>query len=158
MSDTDRTGVLKRKVKDILGDGETQFSQSFAPYWELFEATTEDMKIQSFYIRVEGDVSSSYSYNVACEVAAICDEALVNLYVNALGSSNPKKKLAVKSLSAIGAVNLHPGRVIGLHDTLNATLTVTTDHDDLYWCANNEDEWGYLMDFARDLIQRIAAG
>ena len=156
MSDTDRSGALKRKVKDVLGGDETQFSKAFAPYWELFEATTAHMEMQNFYIRVEGDISSPYSYNVACEIAAVCDGLIASLHVNSMGSTNPKNKLAVKPLSAVDAVNFSPGRVHGLHDTLNSLLTVTTDHDDLYWCAKTEDERGYLMDFARDLIQRIA--
>ena len=150
MSDTDRSGALKRKVEEIVGDDNTPFSRAFAPYWELFEAATEDMKIRSFYIRAEGT-----PYSGECEVAAICDGLLVSFYVNT-GAADPRKKLAVKQLSGISAANLYPGRVQGLQGTQSAMLTVTID--DLYWFAKTEDEWGYLMDFAQELIERIAAG
>ena len=155
MSDTDRSGALKRKVEEIVGDDNAPFSKAFAPYWELFEATTEGVKIRSFYMRVEGTFHS-YSYDGVCEIAAICDGFLVNLSVNAMGA---RKKLEVRSLSDIGAINLYPGGAPTLvtHSTRNALLTVTTDHDDLYWFAKTEDEWGYLMDFAQDLVERIAA-
>lgn len=158
MSDTDRSGALKRKVKDILGDDDTQFSQAFAPYWELFGAMTEDMKIRSFYIRVEEGPSYFGASINACEVAAICDGLLIDLEVHGQGYGTAKGSLRFPPLNAIGSVNLHPGGVQGLRDTQNALLTVTTDDKDLYWFAKTEDEWGYLMDFAQDLIQRIAAG
>ena len=164
MSDTDRTGALKRKVEDTVG-GDERFSQTFAPYWGLFEAATEGMKIRSFYIRVvvERPFLSSQSASIsACDVAAVCDGLLVNLKADdkwAVGTSTtiPERTLTVKPLTAIGAVNLHPSGVEKLRDTQNALLTVTTDDASLYWFAKTEDEWGYLVDFAQDLIRAIAA-
>ena len=161
MSDTDRSGALKRKVVDTVG-GDERFSKAFAPYWNLFLAATEGVKIRSFYIRVEESpsyfsASTSAPIN-ACEVVAICDGLLIDLRVDNRGYYNARKTVMVKPLSAIGAVRLHPGSVQNLQNTQNAWLTVMTDHDDLYWFAKSEDEWGYLIAFARDLIQRIAAG
>ena len=157
MSDTDRTGALKRKVKDAVG-GDERFAQTFAPYWNLFEAATEGMKARSFYIRVD-ESASFYSASIsALEVAAICDGLVINLKVdgrNYYGGSG--RTLTVKPLSAIGGIRLHPGSVQNLHDTQNALLTVMTDDAALYWFAKTEDEWGYLIDFAQDLIQKIAA-
>ena len=156
MSDTDRTGALKRKVKDtIMGD--EHLSQEFADYWELFEAATEGMKIRSFYMRTEvGANFNNYSL-IACDVAAICDGLLIDLEVNKPGYSAAKSDLEFLPLSAIGSVNLYPGSVQDLQDTRDALLTVTVDDNRRYWFAKTEDERGYLVDFAQDLIQKIAA-
>ena len=160
MSDTDRSGALKRKVVDTVG-GDERFSKVFDPYWNLFLVATEEMKVRSFYIRVEQSTSfysASTSAPVsACEVVAICDGLLIDLHVDNRGYYNSRKTVMAKPLSAIGEVRFHPGNVQNLQNTQNAWLTVMTDHDDLYWCAKTEDEWGYLMGFARDLIKRIAA-
>ena len=158
MSDTDRTGALKRKIKDTV-EGDEHLSEEFADYWELFEAATEGMEIRSFYMRTEvGANFNNYSL-IACDIAAICDGLLIDLEVNKPGYSAAKGGLEFIPLSAIGSVNLHPGGVQDLQDTRNALLTVTATVDDnrRYWFAKTEDEWGYLLDFAQDLIQRIAA-
>ena len=162
MSDTDRSGALKRKVVDTVG-GDEQFSKEFAPYWNLFHEATEGMKIRCFYMRVE-ESASFFSYGAstaapvnACEVAAICDGLLIDLKVDNRGQFNARRTLIAKPLSAIREVRLHPGNVQNLQNTQNALLTVTTDQDDLYWFAKTEDEKGYLMGFAQDLIERIAA-
>ena len=156
MSDTDRTGALKRKVKDtIMGD--EHLAQEFADYWELFEAATEGMKIRSFYMRTEvGANFNNYSL-IACDIAAICDGLLIDLEVNKPGYRAAKGDLEILPLSAIGSVNLHPGGVQDLQDTRDALLTVTVDDNRRYWFAKTEDERGYLIDFAQDLIQKIAA-
>ena len=157
MSDTDRTGALKRKVVDTVS-GDQRFTQTFAPYWNLFVAATEDVKIRSFYIRVD-ESASFYSASInALEVAAICDGLVINLKVdgrNYYGGSG--RTLTVKPLSAIGGIRLHPGSVQNLQDTQNALLTVMTDDAALYWFAKTEDERGYLIDFAQDLMRKIAA-
>lgn len=159
MSDTDRTGALKRKVVDTVS-GDERFTQTFAPYWNLFVAATEDVKIRSFYMRVVEGSPFSYghsgSINVV-EVAAICDGLLINLKVDGRNYYGSGKTLTVKPLSAIGGIRLHPGSVQNLQDTQNALLTVMTDDPALYWFAKTEDEWGYLIDFAQDLTQQIAA-
>ena len=156
MSDTDRTGALKRKVKDTV-EGDERFAQTFTPYWNLFEAATEGMKIGSFYIRVDESVSY-YSASInALEVAAICDGLLINLKVDGRNYYGSGRTLTVKPLSAIGGIRLHPGSVQNLQDTQNALLTVMTDDAALYWFAKTEDEWRYLLDFAQDLTRRIAA-
>ena len=157
MSDADRTGALKRKVVDTVS-GDERFTQTFAPYWNLFEAATEDMKIRSFYIRTEENVSFYSASISALEVAAICDGLVINLKVdgrNYYGGSG--RTLTVKPLSAIGEIRLHPGSVQNLQGAQNALLTVMTDDAALYWFAKTEDEWRYLIDFAQDLIQKIAA-
>ena len=156
MSDTDRTGALKRKVKDTIG-GDERFSQTFAPYWGLFEAATEGLKIRSFYIRVEESASYHSSSINALEVAALCDGLLINLEVDGRSYYNSRRSLTVKPLSAVGGIRLHPGSVQNLQGTQNALLTVTTGDADLYWFAKTEDGWGYLIDFAQDLIRAIAA-
>ena len=155
MSDTDRTGALKRKVKDTV-EGDEHFHEEFSEYWELFEALTEDMKIRSFYMRTEVDAVFNTDSLVACDIAAICDGLLIDLEVNKPAHSAVKGGLNIIPLSAIGAVNLHPGGVQNLQDTRNALLTVTVD-DETYWFAKTEDEWGYLVAFAQDLIRAIAA-
>ena len=161
MSDADRTGALKRKVKDTVDvGGGDRFSQMFTPYWNLFEAATEGLKIRSFYMRVVVE-SSFFSGQTAsirvCDVAALCDGLLINLIVDGGSYYNSRKILTVKPLSAVGGIRLHPGSVQNLQDTQNALLTITTDDADLYWFAKTEDEWGYLVDFAQDLIREIAA-
>ena len=156
MSDTDRTSALKRKVEDAVG-GDERISKTFAPYWDLFEAVSRGMAIQRFYVRVEEGTSYFGASTNVCEIAAICDGSLIDLEVHNQGYSTAEGWLRFPSLSAIGSVNLHPGGVQGLPDTQNALLTVTTDDDSLYWFAKTEDERRYLMDFAQDLIQRIAA-
>ena len=156
MSDTDRTGALKRKVKDtVMGD--EHLSQEFADYWELFEAATEGMKIRSFYMRTEVGVNFNNYSLIACDIAAICDGLLIDLEVNKPGYSAAEGDLEILPLSAIGSVNLHPSGVQDLQDTRDALLTVTVDDNRRYWFAKTEDEWGYLIDFAQDLIQKIAA-
>ena len=157
MSDTDRTGALKRKVKDTV-DGDERFSEEFADYWELFEAATEDMEIRSFYIWTESGASFNNSL-IACDIAAICDGLLIDLDVNKPGYSAATGDLGFIPLSAIGSVNLHPGGLQDLQDTRDAllTVTVTVDDDQRYWFAKTEDEWGYLLDFAQDLMRKIAA-
>ena len=158
MSDTDRTGALKRKVVDTVS-GDEHLSQEFAAYWELFEAATEGMKIRSFYMRTEvGANFNNYSL-IACDIAAICDGLLIDLEVNKPGYRAAKGDLEILPLSAIGSVNLYPSGVQDLQDTRNALLTVTATVDDnqRYWFAKTEDEWGYLIGFAQDLIQKIAA-
>ena len=155
MSDTDRTGALKRKVKDTV-EGDEHFHEEFSEYWELFEALTEDMKIRSFYMRTEVGALLNSDSLVACDIAAICDGLLIDLKVNKPGYSAAKGGLNVIPLSAIGSVNLHSSGVEKLRDTRNALLTVTVD-DETYWFAKTEDEWGCLVDFAQDLIRRIAA-
>ena len=156
MSDTDRTGALKRKVVDtVMGD--EHLSQEFADYWDLFEAATEGMKIRSFYMRTEvGANFNNYSL-IACDIAAICDGLLIDLEVNKPGYRAAKGDLEILPLSAIGSVNLHPGGVQDLQDTRDALLTVTVDDNRRYWFAKTEDERGYLIDFAQDLMRKIAA-
>ena len=156
MSDTDRTSALKRKVKDTV-EGDEHFHEEFAEYWELFEAATEDMKIRSFYMRTEVGAPVNRDSLVACDIAAICDGALIDLEVNKPGYGAAEGELTIIPLSAIGSVNLHPGGVQNLQDTRNALLTVTVDDGNRYWFAKPEDEWGYLIDFAQDLIRAIAA-
>ena len=162
MSDADRTGALKRKVKDTV-EGDEHFHEEFAEYWELFEAATEDMEIRSFYMRTEVRAlfNNSPLVNnnalVACDIAAICDGLLIDLEVNKPDYSAAEGDLTILPLSAIGSVNFHPGSVQDLRDTQNALLTVTIDDDQRYWFAKTEDEWGYLVDFAQDLIREIAA-
>ena len=158
MSDTDRTGALKRKVADTVS-GDEHLSQEFAAYWELFEAATEGMKIRSFYMRTEvGANFNNYSL-IACDIAAICDGLLIDLEVNKPGYRAAKGVLGFLPLNRLGAVNLHPGSVEDLKDTRDALLTVTATVNDnrLYWFAKTEDERGYLIDFAQDLIRKIAA-
>ena len=156
MNDTDRTGALKRKVKNtVMGD--EHLSQEFADYWELFEAATEGMKIRSFYMRTE--VGSDFNNPlIACDIAAICDGLLIDLEVNKPGYSAAEGVLGFLPLNRLGAVNLHPGGVQDLQDTRDALLTVTATVDDnrLYWFAKTEDERGYLIDFAQDLMRKIA--
>jgi len=155
MSDTDRMGALKRKVVDIVS-GDERFTQTFAPYWNLFEAATEGMKVGSFYIRVD-ESASFYSASInALEVAALCDGLLINLKVDGRNYYGSGRTLTVKPLSAIGGIRLHPGSVQNLQDTQNALLTVMTDDAALYWFAKTEDEWRYLINFAQDLMRRIA--
>ena len=159
MSDADRTGALKRKVVDTVS-GDERFTQTFAPYWNLFEAATENIKIRSFYIRTAEESAFYYGQSVsisALEVAALCDGLLINLKVDGRNYYGSGRTLTVKPLSAIGGIRLHPGSVQNLQDTQNALLTVMTDDAALYWFAKTEDEWGYLINFAQDLMRRIAA-
>ena len=157
MSDTDRSGVLRQKVDDAVGDGE-RFSQTFAPYWELFKAATQGMEIRRFYFRAEVGSSLNGYRLTECDIVAICDGLLIDLEVYDNSYSGVGGNLQFLPLSAVGAVNLYPGGVQGLPDTQNALLTVTIDDNDRYWFAKSEDERRYLMDFAQDLIERIAAG
>ena len=116
------------------------------------------MEIQSFYMRTESSASFNNSL-VACDIAAICDGLLIDLEVNKPGYGAATGDLGFIPLSAIGSVNLHPGGVQDLQDTRDALLTVTVTVDDnrRYWFAKTEDGWGYLIDFAQDLMRRIAA-
>ena len=156
MSDKDMTKTLNRKVEEEVNTDE-EFSPKFKPYWELFESAAEGMAIRTFYMRTE--VRSPFYSNrvrnplIACDIAAICDGLLIDLEL-ATDYSNAKGGLTVLPLSAVGAVNFHPGGVQNLRDTQGASLTVTTGSG-LYWFAKTDDERGYLMSFAQALIKSI---
>lgn len=152
-------------VEDILkeqGKGGT-----FQNYWEISRDTIGKLPVRKFYVHTRQTNMAFYGRVTYLNVAILTDGLVIdiegNITTNSLVSfSYPDASdgFTVTHLKSIGTVKFQNGPIKTLRETSNAQLVLSAqvigeDGIGAYWIAITDNEYDYLVEFGKALIEAI---
>ncbi len=157
MSERDYSKTLEKVVEDVIASSQPQYGgwrpnsqlQTFEANWKLYKEFSDKLSVRKFFL------ARGNPYNPC--VGIVTDSLIVDIYGSPSNySGSDKGRVKFEALDSLTSVHLFRGQNNAFARSSNATLTVATDVG-IHWSATNEDEEGYLLDFAEHLIERISS-
>ena len=154
MSERDYSKTLEKVVEDVIASSQPQYGgwrpRTFEANWELYKEFSDKLSVRKFFL------ARGNSHNPC--VGIVTDNLIIDIDGRQLDySSSDKGLLKFEALDSLTSVHLFRGQNNAFDRSSNEMLTVATDVG-IHWSATNEDEEGYLLDFAEHLIERISSG
>ena len=158
MTTRDLSAQLKRIVEKAIEEHELE---SFAEYWELYEATANTKEVQAFFLRTEVQEDAAVfiiGEAVYCNVAIIGDGLLIDIEGD---DSDGTGSLVFHSLASVSGVSIHAEPLQNLPSSRGASLVVLANRVGeegigLHWVAKTEEEEERLLEFAEALVEAIS--
>ena len=157
---SDYSKTLVAYVDDILKEYDAGI---FHEYWELSRRVLGDLPIRKFYVHL-GSSNPGYFGRIAyLNVAIVCD----NLVADTEGTirksnepyvSNDQGGFVITPLKSIESIEFHKGSISTIRESSNAKLILIASilGDSTmgkYWIANTDDEYSYLVEFGKALME-----
>ena len=158
METRDISKSLLRLVGDICDEYD---AGQFHDYWEMCLPLIENSAVRSFYVHLGEEDDDPEMVNVAFLTDSMVVDVEGGLAQEghlSYPASDEYGQLSVTSLRSISSVEFHMGSISTLEDTFHAKLVVWieilgSERIGRYWFAESDDEYKYLLNFGRALVE-----